>query len=135
LQRVNDDLVGPGVLHSGPYSYVIEVLGEIWKGALKGNALGSWLSNDKKDFRMRWTDEIYRILDREFGPNVMYTDWNKAITLSGELIKDKSASSKLTGDEKMRDVINGAWFCRLNNPPERSKDIGKISVDLSFELI
>ena len=135
LEKINFSLKGSGVLAKGPYRDIIDGLKETWEDALKETEPGGGLGDEDKGLLKFWFSRIYdKSLDLEFGPTVMYAGWNAAKMLSGELLKARPASAKLTGTEELRDVLNAAWHCRLYNPPQKTREIGQAAAQLCFEL-
>lgn len=111
LKKMDATLAGSGPFAKGPYEDIIHKLQDAWTSALKGARSSGRLADEDKNLLDSWFTEIYDILDSEV--LIMYEGWSTAETLSGELLKAKPASKKLTGREELRDVPNAAWHCRL----------------------
>lgn len=136
LEKMNSSLKGSGVLANGPYRDIIDGLKETWEDPLKEAAPSGGLSDEDKGLLNFWFSRIYdKSLDLEFGPTVMYAGWNAATMLSGELLKDKPVSAKLTGKEELRDVLNAAWHCRLYMAPDKAREIGDVAAQLCFMIV
>ena len=135
LKKMDASLAGSGLFARGPYEDIIHKLQDAWEIALKGARPSDGLTEEDKDLLDLLFTKIYEILD--FEVLVMYDDerWTIAQGLSGQLLKDKPASEKLTGREELRDVPNAAWHCRLNNPPEKAREISRQAAELCKEII
>jgi hypothetical protein len=123
LNRMDQSLAGSGVLKSPPYREIIELLQNAWKGALECYQQICTISESDEKNLKKLFNEIYQILDLEYGPQVMYAKWTTAMQVAEALLKE-NPDHQLNGNEELRDVLNAAWYARLNNT-EKIDDIGK----------
>ncbi|HKQ75489.1 MAG TPA: hypothetical protein VJ810_17450 [Blastocatellia bacterium] len=119
-----------------PYNALIDRLRNLWRQGLQEAGQTGSLSDSEISLLESRLKELHDTLTRTTPPPLAYqlSDWQRSQTIAGELLSGKvSSSSQNDSKVSRRDILNAAWFGRLqlDDPdPYRINDIGVRALEL-----
>jgi hypothetical protein len=95
-----------------PYRGIIRHLEQIWRSGLAATDQQEYLNKDVTNPIDALLRKLYQLVDRAW-PDVRYRSWARVVELSSQLLSDKEPEQVLTDADRLPDLINAAWRCRL----------------------
>ena len=79
-----------------------------------------------------WVEKVFDLFDRRFAGDAPYTveRWNRATVLATHLGREAAPESVLSKDDTVRDLLNAAWFCRIQQAEniDQARRIGDTAI-------
>lgn len=107
-----------GVL-TPPYQATIKRLRHVWLQTLKSVGQSADLDPAAIVQLDAWLQELYLLVNDQV-PGVRYDGWLRSQRLVAELDTDRDSSPDLRDEDRLSDVLNAAWQCRLQHWEEDS---------------
>jgi hypothetical protein len=128
LRRMNEDSGKDYV-----YEDVIKQLEEEWTAALlQVQPPGALLDEDQKQLE-RWVNDLWAYLNRGDDTNYYLkypgTSWGKLQGWYEQLLQGKVEDINVNDTTDLRDVLNAAWLCRIEQP-DKTEEIAKSAIML-----
>lgn len=100
-----------------PNRGIIQHLGDVWRGGLAATHQPESLDKDVTNPIDALLRKLYRFVDDAW-PDAQYDGWSRAVELAPRLLTDKDPAQVLSATDRLPDVLNAAWRCRLEQEGE-----------------
>ena len=134
LERMNQK--AKAASSAAPYSRVLGRLRTEWERMLQQASPSESLDGDEKSYLDELADRIWKVLEggtlrssAAYTPRGTYQGWNKATEWheewSRQLRERKELKVSAGETNTLRDVLNAAWLCRIENEATFARDIDR----------
>jgi hypothetical protein len=113
------------------YDYVVTALEQCWFQAVTTATGGAPTLPEETRCRLaNWLEELYNIVSTEL-QGTRYQGWFRATSLAKSLVAGDLA---LDRKDSIQDVLNAAWFCRVEMRPDSLAAIGEKAFNMCLEI-
>lgn len=116
-----------------PYSDIIEHLRSMWQKSLVAADQPDHLNDDNIGQLNILLEDMYALIEPSLS-KAKYTSWFRAQSLSYDLLLERDAAQLLRVEDRISDVFNAAWICRIRHWKENSQ-ISQKALKLCHEII